>query len=206
MATNEKKIVEFRGIRDLVAAILLTDTGTTLAYDEVFPIAGVATLSKATENSSESHFYDNIAAIVIDSVGADTVTCDCSAIPLDVVAKLTGQTFDEATNTLIEGEGTRPYLAIGYITENTDGEEVFVWRHKVKCSIPDSSHNTKNNGTDANGQQIVFTGINTIHKFAKTGKTAKAICHIHGASDFVTEEQFFETPMDIDKLSTLQAA
>lgn len=201
MPTTEKKIVEYRGIRDLVAAVLTADTSTSLTYDTVFPVAGVAELSKTTENSSETHYYDNLAAIVIDSVGADEVTCTCSAIPLDILAKMTGQTFDETTNTLIEGEAVRPYLAIGYITENTDGEEVYVWRHKVKCSIPDSTHSTKNDGTDANGQELVFTGINTTHKFTKTGKTAKAINHIHKSDDKVTETSFFSAPMDIDSLN-----
>lgn len=203
MPETEKKIVEYRGIRDLVAAIMLSDTSTAITYDTVFPIAGVAELSKTTENSSETHYYDNLAAIVIDSVGADEVTCSCSAIPLDVLAKLTGQTFDTKTNTFIEGEGVRPYLAIGYVTENTDGEEVYVWRHKVKASIPDSTHATKNDGTDANGQELVFTGINTTHKFTKTGKTAKAINHIHTADDFVDESTFFAKPMDIDQLEEL---
>ena len=198
---GEKIITEYRGIRDLVAAELLTDTSTELTYGEVFPIAGIAELSRTTENSSETHYYDNIAAIVIDSVGADEVTCNCSAIPLDVLSKLTGQYWDEATQTFIEGEADRKYYAIGYITENTSGEEIFVWRHKVKCSIPDSTHSTKNDGTDANGQELVFTGINTTHKFTKTGKTAKAINH--KASDLVTEAAFFESVMDIDKLTAL---
>ena len=196
-----KTIEEYRGIRDLKAAVLLSDTSEGLTYDTVFDIAGIATLTKATENSSEAHYYDNIAAIVIDGVGADTVTCDCSAIPLDVLAKLTGQYYDEATDTLVDGNATRPYLAIGYVTQNTAGEEVFVWRHKVKCAIPDDTHNTINSGTDANGQQLVFTGVNTIHKFTKTGKTAKAVNHKN--SGIISESDFFETPQTIDTLAAL---
>jgi uncharacterized protein YjdB len=81
---------------------------------------------------------------------------------------------------------------------------MYVWRHKVKASIPDSQHNTKTNGTDANGQQITFTGINTIHKFTKTGKTAKAV--IQPAGDLISESAFFAAPQDIDKLNALAPA
>lgn len=197
----EKIITEYRGVRDLVAAELKTDTSETLEYGEVFPIAGLAELTRTTANSSESHFYDNVPAIVIDSVGADEVTCSCSAIPLDVLAKLTGQTYDEATQTFVEGEANRKYFAIGYVTEDTSGKEVFVWRHKVKCSIPDSTHSTKTDGTDANGQELVFTGINTTHKFETTHKSAKAINHKAGL--LVTEKDFFKAVMDIDKLKAL---
>lgn len=193
----DKKIVEYRGVRDLVAAILETD-GTELKYKEVFPVAGVAELSKAVANSSEAHYYDNVPAIVIDSVGADEVTCSTSAIPLDVLAKITGQDYDEDTQTFIEGEAVRPYLAIGYITEDTDGNEIFVWRFKVKASIPDSAHKTKDDGTEANGQEVVFTGVNTAHKFTATGKSAKAINH--KKSDIITEAEFFAEVTDIDKL------
>lgn len=197
-------IEEYRGIRGLKAAILLSDTDAELTYDSVFDVAGTAELSRTTENSSEAHYYDNMAAVVVDGVGADTVTASVSAIPLDVLAKITGQYLDPTTGTLVEGNATRPYLAIGYITDNTAGHEMYVWRHKVKASIPDSQHNTKTNGTDANGQQITFTGINTIHKFTKTGKTAKAV--IQPAGDLISESAFFAAPQDIDKLNALAPA
>lgn len=197
-------IEEYRGIRGLKAAILLSDTDTELTYDSVFDVAGTAELSRTTENSSEAHYYDNMAAVVVDGVGADTVTASVSAIPLDVLAKITGQYLDPTTGTLVEGNATRPYLAIGYITDNTAGQEMYVWRHKVKASIPDSQHNTKTNGTEANGQQITFTGINTIHKFTKTGKTAKAV--IQPAGDLISESAFFAVPQDIDKLNALAPA
>lgn len=196
----EKIIKEYRGIRDLVAAELLVDTLSELTYDTPFPIAGIAELTRTTENSSESHYYDNIAAIVIDSVGADEVTCSCSAIPLNVLAKLTGQYYDSITKTFVECEGTKKYFAIGYVTEDTDGNEVYVWRHKVKCSIPDSTHATKNDGTDANGQEITFTGISTIHKFTKTGKPAKAVNH-EASSGIILETDFFAKPQTIDTLT-----
>lgn len=197
-------IEEYRGIRGLKAAILLSDTDAELTYDSVFDVAGTAELSRTTENSSEAHYYDNMAAVVVDGVGADTVTASVSAIPLDVLAKITGQYLDPTTGTLVEGNATRPYLAIGYVTDNTAGQEMYVWRHKVKASIPDSQHNTKTNGTDANGQQITFTGINTIHKFTKTGKTAKAV--IQPAGDLISESAFFAAPQDIDKLNALAPA
>ncbi len=201
---GDKIIEEYRGVRDLVAAELIEDSLDTLTYGKPFPVAGLAELGRTTENSSESHYYDNAAAIIIDSIGADEITCSCSKIPLDVLAKITGQYFDEATKTFIEGESVRKYFAIGYITEDTSGAEVFVWRHKVKCSIPDSQHTTKTEGTDASGQEITFTGVNTIHRFTKTGKTAKAINHMK--SDLITEKDFFKEVMDIDKLTALVSA
>lgn len=197
-------IQEYRGIRGLVAAEVTKDdneaeggyvTGTP------FAIAGVAELSRTTETSSEPHYYDNQPAVVIDSTGSDEVTISCSAIPFDVLAKITGQTYDQQLGAFIEGERASKYFAIGYITEKTDGTEIFVWRLKGKFNVPDSTHTTKNDGTDANGQEITFTGINTSHKFTKNGKTAKAINVDTSVNKTVNEATFFGTVQTPDTIS-----
>lgn len=199
-------IEEYRGVRGFVVAELLSDTAAGLTYDDIFAVAGISGLNKTTENNSEAHYYDNRAAIVITSVGADTVTCDVSAIPLDVLAKITGQYYDEETKTLVEGNPKQPYFAAGYITENTAGQEVYVWRHKVKFTIPAAQHNTKDNSASANGQQLVMTGIDTNYKFTKTGAPAKAVAHEHYANDPITEDAFFASPQTIDTIGALSPA
>ncbi len=199
---NEEKIVEYRGIRGLVAAILTKDTNDELKYDTPFALAGTSELSKETESSSDTHYYDNEAAIVIDATGADTVNVNVSAVSLKNRATITGQKFDEGTGALIEGTATAPYMAIGYITEDTDGREHYVWRLKGRFGDPSDSHKSKDNGTDANGQELAYTGINTHKKFvANDNKSAKATI-VPADSCGMTEEQFFskvQTPDDIIK-------
>ena len=199
-------IEEYRGVRGFVVAELLSDTAEGLEYDDIFAVAGISGLNKATESNSEAHYYDNRAAIVITSVGADTVTCNVSAIPLNVLAKITGQYYDAETKTLVEGSPKQPYFAAGYITENSAGEEVYVWRHKVRFAIPAAQHNTKDNSASANGQQLVMTGIDTNYKFTKTGKPAKAVAHEHYTNDPITEDAFFAAPQNIDTISALSPA
>lgn len=186
------KIDEYRGIRGLVAAEVTEDSSENFVTSEPFAVAGVASLTRTTETSSETKYYDNVPAIVLDSTGADEVTIGTSVIPFDVLAKLTGQVYDESKGMLVEGERQTKYFAIGYITEKTDGTEVFVWRLKGKFNVPDSTHSTKNDGTDAEGQELVFTGINTTHKFTATGKTAKAV-NVDTSVNAVAEDTFFGT-------------
>lgn len=187
-------IQEYRGIRGLVAAEVTADDAENYTTGDPFAIAGVAELSRTTESASESHFYDNNPAVVIDSTGADEVTISASAIPFDALAKITGQFYDESKGLFVEGERENKYFAIGYITKKTDGTEIFVWRLKGKFNIPDSTHATENDGSDANGQEIVFTGINTTHKFTINGekKTAKAV-NVDTKINAVDEEEFFAT-------------
>lgn len=194
-----KEIYEYRGVEGLVAAEVIKDDADALEFGEVFDIAGVAEIGRTTENSSETHYYDNVPAVVISSTGADTVTCSVSAIPLDVLAKITGQEYDAELGTFIEGQRTPKYFALGYKTKKTNGFEVFVWRYKGQFSIPDSTHSTENDGTDANGQEITFTGISTTHKFAKTGKPAKAI-NVDLEKDLADVSTFFDQVTTIDDL------
>lgn len=192
-------ITEYRGVRGLVYAEVTADTADAFTTGEVKPLAGVAEISRTTETSDEAHYYDNMPAIIVSSTGADEVSITTSAIPLDVLADITGQDYDQTAGALIEGDRASKYFAIGYITEKTDKTEMFVWRYKGTFGIPDSTHATKNDGTDANGQELTFTGIQTTHKFDKTGKGAKGIT-VDTSVAKVTEDAFFTkvyTPDDL---------
>lgn len=195
------EIQEWRGIRGLVAAEIKADDADTFECNAPFSIAGVAELARTTETSSEAHYYDNVPAVVIDSTGSDEVTITASAIPFDALAKITGQIYNAEKGMFVEGERDSKYFAIGYITEKTDGTEVFVWRLKGKFNIPDSTHATKDDGAEANGQEIVFTGINTNHKFESIGnKTVKAV-NVDTSVNTVVETEFFATVQTPDTIA-----
>lgn len=195
-------IQEYRGIRGLVCAEVTTDDSTGYECGTAFELAGVAELSRTTETTSEAHYYDNVPAVVIDSTGSDEVTITASAIPFEALAKVTGQTYDADKGMFVEGERDSKYFAIGYITEKTDGTEVFVWRLKGKFNIPDSTHATKDDGAEASGQEIVFTGINTNHKFEAIGnKTAKAVNVDTGVNKTVKEDTFFASVQTPDTVT-----
>ena len=194
------KIVEYRGIEGLVYAPITEDSTENFTTGDVKELAGTSELTRTTESSSEVHYYDNMPAITIESTGSDEVTCTVSAIPLDVLADITGQVYDEATDTFIEGARENKYFALGYKTKKTDGTEVYVWRLKGTFSIPESTHATEDDGTDANGQELTYTGISTTHKFTKTNKGAKAINVL--ADGKANVSTFFDTVQTPD---TIQA-
>lgn len=193
------KIVEYRGIEGLVYAPITEDTTENFTTGEVKELAGTSELTRTTESSSEVHYYDNMPAITIESTGSDKVTCTVSAIPLDILADITGQVYDETTDTFIEGARENKYFALGYKTKKTDGTEVYVWRLKGTFSIPESTHATEDDGTDANGQELTYTGISTTHKFTKINKGAKAINVLADGKANVTD--FFKTVQTPDTIT-----
>lgn len=193
------KITEYRGIEGLVYAEVTEDTTENFTTGEVKELAGVAELTRTTESSSEPHYYDNMPAVVIESTGADEVTASVSAIELETLADITGQTYDPALEMFVEGARKNKYFALGYKTKKTDGSEIYVWRLKGTFSIPESTHATEDDGTDANGQEITFTGISTTHKFTKTGKGAKAI-NVNATNGKADVSTFFETVQTPDSV------
>lgn len=194
--------VEFRGCKGLVYAEVTKDnngTGTGDGYvtGTVKSLAPVAEISKNVETSSESHFYDNKAAIVIDSEGEDKVSFTI-AIPSDeVLAEITGRTYDATKKMFIESERKQKYFAVGYILgEKGEGEdERYVWRYKGTFNIPDETSKTEDNGTSADNMKLDFTGVYTEHIFTNgqgTGKEGAAkAAFIRESSNVATAAQWF---------------
>ena len=169
------KAFEYRGVSDLVYAEVTADDNENYTTGEVKKLAPVAEIGKTTESSSEPHYYDNQPLIIIDSVAADELKLKVAGIPLNVLAEITGQHYDETLGAMIEGERTPKYFAIGYKTKKTNGTEMYVWRYKGTFAIPEETNATENDGTDANGRELTYTGITTTHKFAKNSKGARAL-------------------------------
>ena len=192
---------EYRGVSDLVYAEVTKDDSTGFQTGTVKSLAGVAEISKASNTSSETHWYDNLPAIVVQSQAADEITINASALPLDVLAELKGQVYDATTGTYIEDEGATKFWSIGYRTFTTDGREMMVWRMKGTISVGDETHQTKSDGTDANGQELTFTGVSTVHKFTKTGKPAMAVTVDASLDLIANKDQFFSTVQTPDTIT-----
>ena len=188
-----KTYCEYRGVSNAVYAEVTKDDATEITFGAVKDFTGVSEIGKTTDSSNETHYYDNLPAIIIDSVGSDEISINSSGIPFDVLAEVTGQYYDQTTGMLVEQEGVQKYFAFGYITDKTDGTKVLVWRLKGKFSIPGLTSATKDDGTDANGQELTFTGISTTHKFTATSKPAKAVNVDTSVNQTMTETTFFGT-------------
>lgn len=202
------KIVEYRGVDNLVAAEITVDDNETggsgshgYVTGTVFQIAGVAEISKSTETSSESKYYDNVPAIVINSEGSDEITITCSVPDLATYAKLVGKTIDSATGAMIDGEREPKYYALGYRFKLTDGTYRYVWRLKGSFAIPDETSATEDDSTDTNNMELTYTGISTTHKFTKGGgKPAKAVVVDDTPESLCDVSEFFAAVTDPDKL------
>lgn len=191
---------EFRGCRKLVYAEVLTDDNATeggYKTGEVKSLAPVGEISKTVETGSEVRYYDNNAAVVIDSEGGDTVTFTIAIPPDEVLAETTGRVYDATKKMFIEAPRKPKYFAVGYVLgEVGEGEdERYVWRYKGKFSIPDETAATKDNGTGSNNMSLTYTGVYTTHQFNNgggTGVKAPSKSAFIRASGGVKEADYFK--------------
>ncbi len=159
-------IFEFRGVDNFYFAEVTKDdeTGYTTGTPIHIPVQEVG---KSVDASSEAHYYDNKAMIVVNSESADTISLTLAPPALDVLAKMIGKSFDSATGMMVDSPRQNKYFAIMYRTKGTDGAYRYVSRLKGSFNIPEETVATENDGTDTSNTSIEFTGIYTEHKFTK---------------------------------------
>lgn len=167
------KFEEYRGVRNLVIAELtetVDEEGTTKEiYGEVQPLSGVQEISGEVNESNETHYYDDMSAIVVDSEGDDTYTLTVSIPAKKTRALIEGTTYDEQTGALIGSKKVKKYFALGFIADKINGSEEYNWIYKGKFSGGGKTHTTKNDGTDATNMEYTYTSIHTATKYQKGG-------------------------------------
>lgn len=210
------KAFEYRGVEGLVIAEVTGDDNETEggyktgAVEELIPVAEIG---KEVETSSEAHYYDNQPMIIISGEGPDEITITGAGMLLEKLAKITGKSFDPETGAFVDGPRQERYFALGYKTKDSDGKYRLVWRLKGTFSIPADTNATEDEGTDANGTELTYTGIYTTHKFNKAwydGKTwhkgpVKGLV-VSDREDKADLSTFFETVTTPDMLKAKAAA
>ena len=202
------KVVEFRGCDNVVVAEVTKDDSTGYTVGNIISLAPVAEVSKTTENSSETHYYDNVGAIVIRTEGSDEVTLTTPALELGQLKVITGKSIDPATGAYVDDEGTEKYYALGYSLKLTDGTYRYVWRLKGAFSnIPDETSTTESDSVDTNNQSVVYTGNKTLYSFQAGNIKGRAKAVVIDERDGLADVSgFFSQVVTPDNVASLAKA
>lgn len=197
------KFEEYRGVRGLVIAELtetLEEDGTvTETYGAVQPLSGVQQVSAEVNEATETHYYDDMSAIVVDSEGEDTYTLVVSIPSKKTRALIEGTTYDDDTGALIGTKKKKKYFALGFIADKLNGVEEYNWIYKGKFTGGNKTHDTKTDGTDATNMEYTYTSIHTATAYEKGGNCKYLSVDNDGKADLTN---FFKTVTTPD---TLQA-
>lgn len=188
MADNSQQIFEFRGVDNFYFAEVTKDDNSGYACSTPIHIP-VQEVGKTTDSSSEAHYYDNKAMIVVNSESADTISLILAPPALDKLAAMIGKSFDASTGMMVDSPRQNKYFAIMYRTKGTDGGYRYVSRLKGQFNIPEETNQTENDGTDTNNTTIEFTGIYTEHEFTK-GKYVNGVWEKSGVKGIVVDARY----------------
>jgi len=186
---NNQEVFEFRGVDNLYVARVITDTEEKFECEKPVHLSPVAEIGKTTEVSSEAHYYDNKAMMVVNSESADTISIVMAPPQLEMLAKIIGKSFDAETGMLVDSNRQNEYFAIMYRTKGTDGEYRYVTRLKGTFGIPEESNATEDDGTESTNSSVTYTGIYTVHKFTK-GVYRNGVWAKDGAKGIVVDTRY----------------
>lgn len=211
MADTSQQIFEFRGVDNFYFAEVIEDDANGYSCGTPVHIP-VQEVGKAVDAASEAHYYDNKAMIVVNSESADTITLVLAPPALQLLAQMTGKSFDATTGMMVDSPRQNKYFAIMYRTKGTDGGYRYVSRLKGQFNIPEESVQTENDGTDTTNTSIEFTGIYTEHEFTKgiyngtswekAGVKGIVVDARYGLADLSTFFSAIQTPDSVQTVPT----
>ncbi len=198
---TENIFKNLRGLRKLMLATLITDNDTALTYDAPVRFAGVREVGGEEEESSATEYYDNQASIVTTAEGADTYNLVTSVLGDEIRAKVEGRKADTEKGIYFAVPKRRPYVAIGFIGKDTEGQEWYYWIYKGKLSGGSASHKTEDDGTETTNLEWEYTSIYTQHRFTEADNKPLKYIKVKAGGD-ITEEKFFAKVYDPDAVET----
>ena len=190
-----KKYSDYRGLRGLVAAEILKDTGDTFEADKWHELEGAASCNIEGEESSTPIYRDNLAVRNITTEGIDTATVNMDVLANKVRAWLEGRTYSEKNDVYIKTPKKVKAFVFGCIGKKTDGTEEAVIFYNTSVTGGNEERNTEDDGTDVTTTEYVFSGAYTKTKFelgteaASDKQPVKRL--IVPLSDTVTEAKLF---------------
>ena len=131
------------GLKNLHAALLLTDTETETTYGEVRKLAPAVT-ANVTPNVETSELHgDDILQEVEENLSGIDVEIGMTDLTLEDYAFLLGKTIDD-NGGIADGDEVAPYVALGYEMPLSGGKgSRMVWLYKGKFGIPAEEATTK---------------------------------------------------------------
>lgn len=198
-----------RGLSNVFAAEILNDDNTEdggYKTGEPFHLIPAGEMSRTVENEKTNVYFDNVVFYQSGMEGATEITVSGAALRPADVAKLLGKYVDPVTGAVFDtGEYTEKYFAIGGETENSDGTKEYFWFLKGTFAAPEQNDKTKDDSTDTNGMELVFSAIQTQHLFEVDGekKPMKRMVIDTETSELMADQEWTKQVVTPENIATV---
>lgn len=132
MAGNVSKKSNRINVKNLVMALLLTDTAEGSTYGNVESISPAMQVQLTPSLSSGTLHGDGVQQENIAKLNGIAMVMDVNKVKIETRAKMLGHTYENGV--LIEKAGDEaPYIAVGYMVEGTNKCNEYVWLLKGRA-------------------------------------------------------------------------
>lgn len=197
--------VDLAGIENLYVARVSQNTGTTYEVDTPRELAGIASLKKTVESTTEKVYYSNRTAYTINNVSDPVLELTISALDNETLAYITGTPYDKTRKALYGGDSEPVECALLYEYGKINGDKVYCVYYAGTFSYPEVENNTKADAPVHNGMTITFTSTKTQKAFTNGGRVSYTEYEVAGgdlSSAPVKLQDFYTTVLTPD---TIQA-
>ena len=195
-----------RGLSDVYAAEIITDTAEKFETGEPFHLIPAGEMTRNTSTESTPQYFDNVVFYQSGAEGVTEISITGAALRPADLAKITGKYVDETTGAVLDtGEYTEKYFAVGGKTGNTDKTAEYFWMLKGTFSIPEQTDKTEDDTTDTNGMTLTYNAIQTQHKFDINGekKPMKRVVIDTETSELVADASWTAQVVTPENLATV---
>lgn len=151
------------GLQKLHIAILEEDTATNLKYAAPERVVDIISANVNPNVHTAEIYADDRLAEVLPVVGKIEVTVETNNLPLDVRAKIFGNTVNDEGVLVEKITDTPPYLALGFKSLKSSGEYRYVWLLKGMAQSVNEEYTTKKDGVDVKTPSTQFIFMSRIY-------------------------------------------
>lgn len=193
-----------RGLDELFVAEVTVDTAETFTTGDPFKLIPAGEMSIAVDKDATNYWFDNGVFAIVGREGGSEITITGAGMRPADIAKLTGKAVDATTGAVFDaGAYTEKYWAFGGRKKNIDGTYEYFWFLKGSFAIPDDAAKTEGEDTDATGTELTYTAIQTVHKFANSGKVCKRVVIDTETVEITADADWFAQVVTPDNANTV---
>ena len=173
------------GVDQMHVALVTQDDAAGYAADVPEIFAPATEVSCEPTTNLDTQYADNQPFDVLPSEGESKLTITVTSIPLSILAKYLGKTYDAATGRIFDagGAATPPEAALSFRALKSNGKQRYFQYLKGRFSVPKDEATTKAEKAEPKPQQIIFTAVNTIHQFSLPGGITATQKRVFGDED-----------------------
>lgn len=173
------------GLDSLYVAEILEDVLGTFTPDTPEYLAPAAEASQVSTINTETIYADDQTYETFTTKGETAISLKVTNVPLGLLAKLTGQHYDEATGLFYEYGGVAPYFALMFRSKKSNGAYRYYAFPKCKFDMPDETAATLAETPAPQMLEIKVHAIKTTAKFAIADGIEDGLSRIIGDEDAI---------------------